>query len=259
MDENIDADYACFLAGSDQIWNFRIPGADARYFLPFAKPEKRYSYAASFGSDDLPEQAKAWVGQQLSQFRELSLREESGCAIVKELTGREARVCLDPTLLLSREDWDSLTAEETPEEPYALLFLLKYDEELVRAARETAQREGIALRVITAAFMPQLGIAAWNETGVCQWLSAIRHARYVFTHSFHGIVFSLIFGRPFQAALHKGELSTRNGRVEELLSQLQLTAALTEPVQPEYETLWACLGPKREASLAYLRSVIGCD
>ena len=53
----IDDDYDCFIAGSDQIWNFRIPGADARYFLPFAKPEKRYSYAASFGADagDLPQ------------------------------------------------------------------------------------------------------------------------------------------------------------------------------------------------------------
>ena len=71
----IDDDYDCFIAGSDQIWNFRIPGADARYFLPFAKPEKRYSYAASFGAEALPEKAAAWVADQLSRLRSISVPE----------------------------------------------------------------------------------------------------------------------------------------------------------------------------------------
>ena len=133
--ENIDGDYDAFVAGSDQIWNFRIPGADARYFLPFASPEKRFSYAASFGADALPEKASAWAAVQLSRFREISVREESGCRIVADLTGREARVCLDPALHPSREDWLALTREEAAQ-PYVLAFLLKYDETLVATARE---------------------------------------------------------------------------------------------------------------------------
>ena len=254
----IDDDYDCFIAGSDQIWNFRIPGADARYFLPFAKPEKRYSYAASFGADALPEKAKAWAAEQLSQFQDISVREASGCQIVKALTGREAQVCLDPTLLPDRADWETLTQQETGE-PYVLLFLLKYDEVLVAKAREEAEKRGVQLRVITAAFMPQMGMSAWNTNGVTDWLCAIRNAQCVFTNSFHGMVFSMIFGRSFHVQRLTGELSSRNGRLEELLSFLELSHALEGVAEPDYDNVWRMLEPRRTASLDYLRRIIHND
>lgn len=256
--DDIDRDYDCFIAGSDQIWNFRIPGADARYFLPFAKPEKRYSYAASFGADALPEKAKAWAAGQLSQFEAISVREESGCRIVKELTGREAQVCLDPTLLPDRADWEALTHQDVAA-PYMLLFLLKYDGNLVAKATEEAEKRGLQLRTITAAFMPQLGMSAWNTTGVTDWLSAIRNAQCVFTNSFHGMVFSMIFGRCFHAERLTGELSNRNGRLEELLSFLELSDALEDIAEPDYERVWKLLEPRRTASVDYLRRIINND
>lgn len=255
--DDIDRDYDCFIAGSDQIWNFRIPGADARYFLPFAKPEKRYSYAASFGADALPDKAKAWAANQLSAFQEISVREESGCQIVKELTGRDALVCLDPTMLPDRSHWETLTQQE--DSAYVLLFLLKYDDTLVSEAKAEAEKRGIALRTVTAAFMPQMGMGAWNTTGVTGWLSAIRNAQCVFTNSFHGMVFSMIYGRSFHVQRLTGELSSRNGRLEELLSFLQLTKAMDEVVQPDYEQVWKQLEPRRAASLDYLRRIIGHD
>lgn len=254
-EDPIDEAYDCFLAGSDQIWNFRIPGADARYFLPFAKPEKRYSYAASFGEGTVPEKIRPWAAAQLKQFRSISVREESGCRLVRDLTGREAQVSLDPTLLPDRADWDALTAP-APEAPYVLLFLLKYDEVLANQAKAEAQVRGAALRTITASFMPKVGMDAWAGAGVSDWLSAIRHADCVFTNSFHGMVFSLIFGRGFHVARLGGELSSRNGRIEELLSFLGLTAALERVVQPDPEKVWDKLEPRRAASMDYLRSII---
>ncbi len=250
----IDKDYDCFIAGSDQIWNFRIPGADARYFLPFAKPEKRYSYAASFGADALPEKAKAWVAEQLSQFQGISVREERGCQIVKELCGREAQVCLDPTLLPDRTDWEALTQQENAE-PYVLLFLLKFDEALVAEAKLEAEKRGMPLRVVTAAFMPQMGMSAWNTTGVTDWLTTIRNAQCVFTNSFHGMVFSMIFGRSFHVRRLTGELSSRNGRLEEMLEFLQLSEAFETVTTPNYDKLWAQLEPRRTASLEYLMRI----
>ena len=256
--DDIDRDCHCFVAGSDQIWNFRIPGADARYFLPFAKPEKRYSYAASFGADALPEKAKAWAAGQLAQFQGISVREESGCQIVRELTGREAQVCLDPTLLPDRADWEALTCQDSSEE-YVLLFMLKYDEVLVTKAKEEAEKRGVQLRTVTAAFMPQMGMAAWNTTGVVQWLCAIRNAQCVFTNSFHGMVFSMIFGRSFHVERLTGELSSRNGRLENLLASLQLQEALECVAEPDYEKVWKLLEPRRTASLDYLRGMIKND
>lgn len=254
----IDRDYDHFIAGSDQIWNFRIPGADARYFLPFAAAEKRHSYAASFGADALPEKAKDWAAKQLSLFQNISVREASGCPIVEELTGKQAEVCLDPTLLPDRADWEALTPVNEEEE-YVLLFLLKYDEMLLKKANEEAARLGLPLKIVTAAFMPQVGIPAWNTTGVIAWLSAIRNARCVFTNSFHGMVFSMIFERSFHIERLGGELSSRNGRLEEMLQQLQLEEAFNEVVTPNYAQVWSLLEERRAASIAYLRRIVEND
>ena len=253
----VNADYDHFIAGSDQIWNFRIPGADGRYFLPFASPEKRHSYAASFGADSLPEKAKDWVAKQLASFSSISVREESGCQIVKELTNRCAQVCLDPTMLPDRADWEALTTKD--ENPYVLLFLLKYDEVLVQQAKKEAEKRDLPLRIISASFIPQVGMDAWNTTGVTQWLSAIRNAACVFTNSFHGMVFSMIFHRQFHIQRLTGELSSRNGRLDEMLSFLQLTDALDGVVCPDYEEVWKLLDERKAASIMYLRRIIEND
>jgi len=253
--EDIAADYDLFVAGSDQIWNLRIPDADSQYFLPFAKPEQRCSYAASFGGDQVPEKARDWVAAELKKFRALSVREQSGVESIARLCGREAEVCLDPTLLLERQDWESLCADETAGD-WVTLFLLKYDENLVAAAKAEAERRDLPLRVITAAFMPKLGMEAWVGSDVNGWLSAIRGAACVFTNSFHGLVFSMIFERPFRINRLGGELAARNGRIEELLSFLQLSEGLERIVEPDYEAVWDKMSRRRAASLAYLKGLV---
>lgn len=256
--DQIDGDYDSFIAGSDQIWNFRIPGADARYFLPFASADKRHSYAASFGADALPEQAKQWTSKQLSLFRSISVREASGTQIVEELTGRVAEVCLDPTLLPDRADWEAL-APVNQNGDYVFLFMLKYDEQLLKTAQAQAAELNIPLKIVSAAFMPQLGIPAWNTTGVIEWLSLIRNARCVFTNSFHGMVFSMIYGRSFRIQRLGGELSSRNGRLEEMLSQLGLSEAFDALVTPDYQKIWKQLEEKKASSLEYLRRIAQND
>lgn len=253
--DRIADDYDLFVAGSDQIWNLQIPDADSRYFLPFARPEQRCSYAASFGGDTLPAHTRDWVAGQLSAFREISVREQSGVDTVKALTGRDAVVCLDPTLLPAKEDWEALTAEE-PAEPCVTLFLLKYDETLVELARAEAEAQGLPLRIITASFMPKLGMEPWVNTGVIQWLSAIRNARCVFTNSFHGMVFSMIFERPFRVARLGGELAARNGRMEELLAFLDLSSAMEGPVCPDYSVVRSRMAQRKAQSLAYLEGLV---
>ena len=250
----IAADYDLFVAGSDQIWNMRIPDTDARYFLPFARPEQRCSYAASFGGDPLPENARKWVAEQLSGFRAISVREKSGIDTIRELTGKDAVVCLDPTLLLEKADWEALTPKEDAA-PCVVLFLLNYDEALVASARAEAERQQLPLRIITASFMPKLGTDAW-VTGVSQWLSAIQNASCVFTNSFHGMVFSMIFERPFRVMRLGGELSGRNGRMEEMLDFLQLSAGLDQVIYPDYPAVRNRLVEKKAASLAYLRGLM---
>ncbi len=253
----INKEYDLFIAGSDQIWNFRIPGADERYFLPFVDPVKRFSYAASFGSDELPDKAKTWCSNQLEKFARISVREESGAKIVKELTGRNALVCLDPTLLLTGKEWKEIFPREKSEERYMLLFMLKYDETLISNSKKAAEALGIPLKVITAAFMPQFGFASWTGTGVSDWIKLISGAEGVFTNSFHGTVFSLLLGRPISVVRLSGELSKRNGRIEELLNRVGLQQALDgELCSLEDGTFEDKIREAREVSLNYLKDII---
>lgn len=254
--QKLDEDYDIFFAGSDQIWNFQIPDTDGRYFLPFAIKAKRYSYAASFGGNELPVKMEKWCTEELKKFDGISVREASGKELVERLTGKEAVVSLDPTLLLSSEEWKELT-HEVNEEPYLLLFLLKYDETAVKRAKEEAEKRGLKLRVVTAAFIPQLGFDPWSKVGVNDWLSFFRHAECVITNSFHGVVFSIMFGRLFTVARLQGELSSRNGRIEELLAKAGLEECMNDiPEAIDYQAVEDRLADMRAASLEYLKGAI---
>lgn len=247
--ELLNSRYACFISGSDQVWNFRIPDVDPRYFLTFAENAKKYSYAASFGSCEVPEKVVPWCSEQLKTFQSISVREESGRRLVKALTGCDAQVHADPTLLLDKADWERISEER--ESNYVLLFLLIYDEEAVKRAKEIASEAGLELRVITAAFIPQLGIGAWCNTGVCEWITLFRNARYVITNSFHGTVFSIIFERAFEVIPLKGELSSRNVRIDELLARTGLTEARDFTGAKEE------IAKMREDALGYLEQIGG--
>ena len=244
-----------FLAGSDQVWNLRLLEADERYFLPFAAPDKRISYAASFGMDEIPDQLKGWYAEQLAGFRAISVREERGRELVRELTGRDCAVCLDPVLLLDRADWQTLT---TPcgETPYLFLYMVGYDSELAARARQEAEERGLELRTAMASFIPQYGLGAWSGVGVEQWLSMICGCSGVFTNSFHCTAFAMLFGRPVTTVMLKDSLAHRNGRLEELL-RLGGAEHQGKPAVISAEDFALRIQERRQESLDYLRKSLG--
>ena len=253
--EKADPLYTLFMTGSDQVWNLRVLGADRCYFLPFTEAKKRTSYAASFGGEEIPETSRNWCEKELKEFARLSVREKSGQEYLKKLTGKESSVCLDPTLLLERKDWEKLVnTQEMP--PYYLLYMLKYDEELERRAKQKADETGAGLKVISGSFLPRFGFDAWSRVGITDWLTLMKNAEGVFTNSFHGTVFSLIFGRPLSVAKLGGNLSGRNGRIEELLDLCGLSDAYNGALCPlpegEFEIK---LEPAKKASIAYLEEI----
>ena len=248
--------YDVFIAGSDQIWNAQLPEADSRYLLPFAVPEKRVAYAASFGTGDVPERLKDWYARQLTVFRALSVREMQGRDIVKALTGRDCEVCLDPVLLLDRADWEQLTQPHEGK-PYLFLYMVNYDGQLAGRAQETAEQNGMELRIAAAGYIPQYGFAPWSGIGVEQWLSLIRNAGGVFTNSFHCTALSMIFGRPLSTALLREELSHRNGRLEELLALAGMDCRADGELMPVSSEAFAeRLESGKRASLDYLKRAL---
>lgn len=186
--------YEYFISGSDQVWNPHYNFIGTSDLLVFAKPEQRISYAASFGVDEIPEEKKDVYAENLSQFKALSVREKRGAEIIKELTGRDAQVVLDPTMLLISEQWSKVEKKSryTPKNKYALVYSLGektsdfenaincYGKELEIFDIRTKQKNRREIPV-----------------GPAEFLYLIHHAELILTDSFHASVFSVLYHKKF--------------------------------------------------------------
>lgn len=192
--ENLSNQFDYFIAGSDQVWNPYYDFVGTSDLLAFAKPEQRISYAASFGVDEIPDEKKKVYTENLSQFKALSVREKKGAEIVKELTGREAQVVLDPTMLLTSEQWSKVERKSkfTPNNRYVLVYSLgeksadfensikRYEKEMEIFDIRTIQKNGRELPV-----------------GPAEFLYLIHNAELILTDSFHASVFSVLYHKRF--------------------------------------------------------------
>jgi len=212
-----------FIVGSDQVWNDGATGGNLIYTLPFAEPEKRFSYAASFGGAEGVEKATERFWQELSQFRKISLRENDGAASCLEKTGIAPQIHVDPCLLRSEEEWLSFIRNtEKMKEEFVFLFLIEYDAAFYRLAEQFAQFHNLPLKIVTASYIPQFGFESFAGTGVKEWLGLIRDARYIFCDSFHACVFSLLFEKNFMPNLSRQKLAGRSSRLSKLLENFGL-------------------------------------
>lgn len=214
------APYDAFICGSDQIWNewFTL-NADGKqtlsYFLNFVPPEKaRVSYGASFGADRLSDRMSALVKPELSKFRRLGVRENTGLQIIADM-GMKAKVVVDPTLLLSREAYEGLISFNKPTKAYPFFEYILHD------GQGAIQRVGES--IFTKSFA-DLGRDRYKREviGVLDWLYHLRHAEVVLTNSFHGVAFCLIFHRSFVAMPVEGLGDSMNDRLVTLLESVDL-------------------------------------
>lgn len=209
--------YDGFVAGSDQIWNPR--SLDTTYFLDFADENKKtVAYAASVCRDSLSEVEKKVFRRGLENLNAVSLREN--CVdVLQELTDKPVQCVLDPTMLLPKEHWESITCERLIEDEYILCYFLGDNLEQRKIAKEYANRNHLIL--VT---MPHLAVKVEvNDIGFGdkqlvdispqEFLSLIKYAKCVFTDSFHATVFSLLFQKNFfvfQRSKEKGMTSRIN-------------------------------------------------
>lgn len=191
--------YQCFIAGSDQIWNpkWYVPS----YFLDFVKADNiKTSYATSFGITEFSSEQKELIKKHLNDFAAVSLRED--CGIYKELFGKEVEVCVDPTLLLSREEWLEVTAPKMIDEKYIFCYFFGDD----CASRKIAMEYSIKnkIKIVTIPHLngvnvldDYFGDIQMPSASPEEFLSLINNAECVFTDSFHAVVFSQIFKRKY--------------------------------------------------------------
>lgn len=218
---NTSADkFSAFVVGSDQVWSPTCVGFDPVYFLNFAKPHQKFSYAASIAAKAIPDSLKAEYKNRLKDFQTYSVREESGVEIVKDLTGKEALVNIDPTLLLTKDKWDKL-ATDVLNEPYIFLFTVLKPKNLIDYALELSRKTGIKVVYLNKAMLRKdKEITYMDPVTADKFIGLIKNASYVCTNSFHGTAFSIIYHKNF--VVETETCHSRNIRSEELMKRLGL-------------------------------------
>lgn len=227
-----DADI--YICGSDQVWNNSLQDPDtAGWFLDFGKPTvKRVSYAASIGRDIDSCEINRFT-KYLKNFNAISVREQKAYALCHQLGFNKSIIAIDPTLLLNSSDYDSIAIDsngaDVAGKPYVFIYTLN-----IRTAeeiywddfQEIIAKDGLQIRSVSSSgYLPAQDLlpGIQNEQAtIPEWLSLIKHSEYVITTSFHGVVFCLLYHKPFYAVLLQNEYSKGNDRIISLLANVGL-------------------------------------
>lgn len=206
----------CFVAGSDQLWNPVFAGF-AYEFLTFAPKNKRLSFAASIGVENIPETKDRRYRKYFKNMKYLSVREQRAVGIIKELTGLDADLTLDPTLLLEPEMWQEAVKKPdiALESPYICTYFLgETPEAVLRFARE----KGLHIYRLNAKESPEL-----YTIDPAEFLYMIQNASYVLTDSFHAVAFSIKFNKEFYVFDRKQDgVSNMFSRIETITKRFGL-------------------------------------
>lgn len=264
--EELNADFDCFVCGSDQIWNLDCTrGPVGPYFLDFAGDKRRVAYApslahTSFAPENFTKRDKKFIGDQLDRFSAISVREASTVGLFQPLTRNEIDVCLDPTLLLDSEDYRSAMAPTPVEGPFVFAYMLEENPAVMRQAEWVAKEVGARVAYVSKRGR-RVSVPSVNLYGIgpSEFLGLVSGAEAVVTNSFHATVFSLLFGIPFQT------IATRNSgsRMRGLLESLGETSHLIEgdnvemPRAVNRSALRDKLDDLRTHSIAFLGRALG--
>ena len=227
------ADFYC--TGSDQVWNTGWnEKIDKPFFLEFAPSNKKcFSYAASFGKSKLDDWEKEETKKLLSKYNCLAMREKSGVKILEDLGINYGINVLDPTLLLNKEEWNSLISEKYKNKKYIFMYNINRNVKLDEYAKKLSKIKKMPIVTVSYQFHDcfKFGKVKVNPK-VEEFLSLIANAEYILTDSFHCTAFSINFNKNVLVA-YPEKFSTR------LASIVEITG-LSNRVIDDYNDLSIC-------------------
>lgn len=212
--------YDLFLVGSDQIWNYHFSSIRFNdYFLKFADDEKKNAISGSFGVDSIPEEWRNEYITGLKGFKNISVREDAGKEILKDLLGIDVPVLIDPTMMLTPAEW--LKVSKKPRVDCSKPYVLKYylgDEIESNKIDSWAKKNGYEVYELLNDKIPEL-----YSAGPGEFISLINNASLVCSDSFHCIVFSILFSKPFLVYAREGTDNYMTSRMDTLLNKFGLS------------------------------------
>ena len=260
-----------FVCGSDQVWN---PGWWNDILLLRFTHKSKYAYAASIARETLEKEEMDLLENAIKDFKAISVREKQAKRLLSSISDLEIEVVLDPTLLLDREEWYSISIPPAHEEKYALIYMLGTNWKVKKWLYTYCK--SIGLTVIQIAFTKDIYFSAQmkyadifiGDAGPEEWLGWIQNASCIFTDSFHGTVFSVIFEKDFWC-FNSGRISdikNINSRIysfldiiglgDRLIQEQDLTKNSITHSAIEYDIVWSKLQLYRKNSYDFIKRII---
>ena len=216
-----DFPYSSIIVGSDQVWNMSCNGGDTNYFLGFVdKQINKIGLSVSCGGrTDLLLKNKD-ILSALHDFSSISIREADDCEVLrKQIRKPKLSTTIDPVFLLSKDDWMPLLDDSISKkfENFVFVYMVSEDKDLIRFAKEKHPDRTIVY--LNLGLINIRGVNNIRKVSPEQFLSLINNADVVYTNSYHGLAFSIIFGKKFGVKL-LNKNKTINNRVLNLLELL---------------------------------------
>ena len=262
------------IVGSDQLWLPSNIAADY-YTMNFVPDEvRKISYATSFGVSKLPEYMCDFVARFINRIDKVSVREEKGRELIRNIVQQEVSVVCDPTLLFTKEQWEKfIPQQKISTDKYIFCYFLGNNLWQRKLARKLREKTGY--KIISLLHMDEYVATdesftdeAPYDIGPAEFVNLIRGAEYIFTDSFHGTVFSAIHGKEFftfRRFNDEATLST-NSRIDSLFTLLGVPERLLtkstnieeiQKIKLDAEAIWKRIDYLRKPSWEYLKRAIG--
>ncbi|SCW82252.1 Polysaccharide pyruvyl transferase [Lachnospiraceae bacterium C10] len=250
-----------FVCGSDTIFCIEeFKGFDDGYYANYnCMKGKAVSYAASFGSGEFDENTYPILNARLKNFKALGIRENRMIDYVRSHCDVPCERTIDPTLLLTSVDYDTIAAERQYYDPYLLLYTRRYNPVMEEYAEKVAAEKGLKIVEISLrAANAEKGHIMRYDAGVEEFLSLVKYSDFVVTNSFHGLIFAVQYRRPMvtfsrlQAVNKIGELLELFGMEKSLL-----VTGKERYSEIDYEIVHQNIAVARKSSLEFLKMELG--
>ena len=267
--KNDAKNYQAIVVGSDQLW---LPSGMASNFynLLFVPNEiKKVSFSTSFGVSNIPEYQKRKTKFYLERFSSIGVREDAGKTIVEELTNKKAVVTIDPTMMLDADKWDEKIGSRIIKDKYIFCYFLGSNSQYREKVKEFAEKNNI--KVINLAYVDQY-VESDNyfnnieNVGPFEFVNLVKNAEYIFTDSFHGSVFSVVYQKKFIVfnRFNDRDNNSRNSRIDNLTKMLGLedrryNGNIEDVFKTiDYESVLNQLELERRKTREFLKNALSC-
>lgn len=231
----VAVDTDLFITGSDQIWNPYCGGFNPMMFVEFGEDKKRIAYSSSISQPMLPKSLEQRVKRDLLKFQHIGVREQRSVDLLNELMERtDVRLVVDPTYLLSAEEWTDFGKKAELEFPLPEKYIFCYFvgskrkdvyERMVQDAKRFTGIEDVITLECYNRSLNYGGGVLYKDAGPYEWVYLLKHASYVCMDSFHATVFALKFQKDFVHALKNEdtEVGSQNTRMYDILHRYGLS------------------------------------